>query len=185
MASARPFVIPSLAALLVGLALSAPALADAPPAAAPLPPDCAAGAPPLPEALRGWAVPAHMAAAGTVSALDHAVLAPGQAVMLALRATPDVSYALQPDEPGGTVSSGGMVAFDAPVAGTYRVMLNARAWLDVVRGGSAVASTHHEHGPACSSIGKMVDFALPAGRAIIQLSGSGTPEIEIMVVAAP
>lgn len=183
MATAKPFVIPSLAVLLLGLPLSAPARADGPPPAPPA--ACTPDKPALPDDLRGWASPSHLAAAGTVSALDHAVLPPGQAVLVALRPTPDVSYALRPDEPGGSVSSGGMVAFDAPRAGTYRVMLNARAWLDLVRDGAAVGSTHHERGPACSGIGKMVDFPLPAGRAIIQLSGSGKPEIEIMVVPVP
>ncbi|MFW7268003.1 hypothetical protein ACMAUO_08510 [Gluconacetobacter sp. Hr-1-5] len=179
MASAKPFVISTLAALMLGLTLSAPTRADTPQA------DCMPDKPVLPDDLRAWASPTHFEAAGTVSALDHAVLPPGQAVLVALRPTPDVSYALRPDEPGGTVSSGGMVAFDAPKAGTYRVMLNARAWLDVVRDGAAIGSTHHEHGPACSGIGKMVDFPLPAGRAVIQLSGSGKPEIEIMVVPVP
>ncbi|GBR07317.1 hypothetical protein GLI01_34490 [Gluconacetobacter liquefaciens] len=179
MATAKPFVIPALATLLIGLAPSAPARADAPQA------NCTPGKPALPDDLRAWTSPTHFEAAGTVSALDHAVLPPGQAALVALRPTPDVSYALRPDEPGGTVSSGGMVAFDAPKAGTYRVMLNARAWLDVVRDGTAIASTHHEHGPACSGIGKMVDFPLPAGRSVIQLSGSGQPEIEIMVMPVP
>lgn len=179
MATAKPFVIPSLASLLVGLTLCAPARADAPQAA------CTPGKPALPDALRGWASPTSLSAASTVSALDHAALQPGQAALVALRPMPDVSYALPPDKPGEKVSSGGMVAFVAPKAGTYRVMLNAHAWLDVVRDGAAVASTHHEHGPACSGIGKTVDFPLPAGQSIIQLSGSGTSEIEVMMVPVP
>lgn len=179
MATAKPFVIPALATLLIGLTPPPPTRADTPQA------HCTPGKPALPDDLRAWASPTHFEAAGTVSALDHAVLPPGQAVLVALRPTPDVSYALRPDEPGGTVSSGGMVAFDVPKAGTYRVMLSARAWLDIVRDGAAIGSTHHEHGPACSGIGKMVDFPLPAGRSVIQLSGSSQPEIEIMVVPAP
>ncbi|MDT8872835.1 hypothetical protein RAA17_21465 [Komagataeibacter rhaeticus] len=64
-------------------------------------------------------------------------------------------------------------------------MLGAKAWLEVVRGGETTESVHHQHGPACSGIGKMVDFQLPAGRSVIELSAAGSPEIEIMVVAVP
>ncbi|GBQ24007.1 hypothetical protein ACLRDC_11050 [Gluconacetobacter sacchari] len=179
MATANPFVILSLAALLAGITVSAPALADTPQA------NCAPDKPILPDDLHGWASPTHLAAADTVSALDHAILLPGQAVLAALRPTPDVSYALRPDDRGGTVSSGGMMVFNAPRAGTYRIMLDARAWLDVVRDGASIGSTHHGRGPACSGIGKMVDFPLPAGRAIVQISGSPKPEIEIMVIPVP
>lgn len=146
---------------------------------------CEAGKTVLPPGLEGWATPVDMTAAATVAGLDAAVLTPGKAARVTLRRTPEMAYALRPAEPGGKVSSGGMLAFDAPVAGTYRVMLNVRAWLDVVRAGKPLDSVHHQHGPACSGIGKTVDFVFPAGRTVIQLSGSGKPVSEVMVVPVP
>ncbi|MFT8718920.1 hypothetical protein [Acetobacter sp.] len=143
---------------------------------------CPSGQVVLPDALKGWASPVTMTAAANTTTLENTVLKPGQAAQLTLQHTGEMQYALRPTEPGGKVSSGGMVAFDAPAAGTYRVMMNVRAWLDVVHDGKAVDSVHHQHGPACSGIGKMVDFPLPAGRSVIQLSGSGKPVAEIMVV---
>ncbi|NHN88368.1 hypothetical protein GOB81_06960 [Acetobacter sp. LMG 1627] len=146
---------------------------------------CLPGQVVLPEGLRGWSSPVEMRAATEVSGLESAVLTPGKAARVTLRRTAEITYALRPAEPGGKVSSGGMIAFDAPVAGTYRVMLNVRAWLDVVHDGKALDAVHHQHGPACSTIGKMVDFPLPAGRSVIQLSGSGKPVSEVMVVPVP
>lgn len=146
---------------------------------------CEAGKTVLPAELQGWASPAKGTALADTTDLNAAVLTPAKALRATLHHTGDVTYALRPSEPGGKVSWGGMVAFDAPAAGTYRVIVGVRAWLDVVHGGKALDSVHHQHGPACSGIGKMVDFSLPAGRSIIQLSGSGKPEAEIMVVSVP
>lgn len=146
---------------------------------------CEAGKTVLPAELQGWTSPTTGTALANTTDLNAVVLTPGKAFRAALHHTGDVTYALRPNEPGGKVSWGGMVAFDAPAAGTYRVMLGVRAWLDVVHDGKALDSVHHQHGPACSGIGKMVDFSLPAGRSVIQLSGSGKPEAEIMVISIP
>ncbi|MCE2564516.1 hypothetical protein [Komagataeibacter sp. FNDCF1] len=139
----------------------------------------------LPDDLRDWAAPAPVMAAVNGAGMKNVILMPGRAVMARLHPVEEVKYALPPTHPAAQGSSGGMVVFEAPMPGTYRIMLGARAWLDVVRAGEAIASVHHEHGPVCSGIGKMVDFELPAGRSVIELSAGTGPEIEIMVIAVP
>ncbi|HEX8555674.1 MAG TPA: homogentisate 1,2-dioxygenase, partial [Sphingomonas sp.] len=73
------------------------------------------------------------------------------------------------------------VTFRVASAGTYRVALDSAMWIDVVAGTAAIASTTHGHGPACSGVRKMVDFALRPGRYVIQLSGSAKPQAVVMV----
>ena len=82
-------------------------------------------------------------------------------------------------------SHGGLVGFSVTEAGTYRVALGSGAWIDVVRGGKAAASTAHGHGPACSGVRKTVDFPLTPGRYILQIAGNGTPSIAVMVTRLP
>ena len=146
---------------------------------------CDAAKTELPDDLRDWATPMPVMAAADGAGMRNVILIPGRAVMARLRPMEEVRYALPPTQPAAQGSSGGMVVFEAPMAGTYRIMLGGRAWLDVVRAGEAIASVHHQHGPACSGIGKMVDFQLPAGRSVIELSAGTGPEIEIMVTAVP
>ncbi|WP_395496027.1 hypothetical protein [Acetobacter sp. KSO5] len=147
--------------------------------------NCPKEAAPLPDALRGWTRPTSVTAAATAGELDGVKLTAGKAVAAQLRSTADMHYAVRPEQPGGKVSSGGMFAFDVPAAGTYRVMLGSRAWLDVVQDGKTIVSSGHNRGPACSGIGKMVDFPLVAGRAVIEVSGSGKPDMTLMVIPTP
>jgi len=171
-----------LALLLV--AVATPVAAQMKPAADA---SCPATPAPLPAALAGWADKAAMTAATKASrpTLADAQLSLGTAVDLALKPTPEVAYPLRPAKPGGVASHGGLVGFSVTEAGTYRVALGSGAWIDVVRGGKAAASTAHGHGPACSGVRKMVDFPLTPGRYILQIAGNGTPSIAVMVTRLP
>lgn len=146
---------------------------------------CTPGMYTLPADLSGWATPAVMTAARTPQDLSQSQIEAGKAVRLQLAPTPDLQFVLRPNEPGGSVSSAGMVGFAVAKKRTYRVMLGGRAWIDVVQNGHAVDSTAHHHGPECSGIGKMVDFTLDEGTAVLQLSGSGKKELTVMLVSVP
>lgn len=130
----------------------------------------------------GWRNPAPLVAAEAADARPAAILAPGVAASVTLAPERQVAFAVAPGKPGRPISYGGMITLSVPVAGTYRVALGAPAWIDMVRGGMAVVSVAHDHGPACSGIVKMVDFVLPAGPATIELSGAPTPVATTMVV---
>ncbi len=146
------------------------------------PPACDTSAlPALPAELAGWASPSPVAAAGNARGLDRASLAPGKAAMVSLLPTPSVHYPLQPEKPGGSISHGGLLGFTITEAGTYRIALGSAAWIDVVRGGKPVTSTAHGHGPACSTIRKMVDFPLMPGRYILQVSANAGAGLPVLV----
>ncbi|MDE8652906.1 homogentisate 1,2-dioxygenase [Novosphingobium album (ex Liu et al. 2023)] len=146
---------------------------------------CTAPAPP-PAPMEGWAG-RHVAltAATRPDAAGKALLTLGQAADATLAQTPRVRYAVEPAKPGGSVSYGGLFAFDVPEAGTYRVAQDGRSWVDVIEGGKALGSVAHGHGPACSGIAKMVDYTLQPGRHIVQIAAQGEPALTIMVTRLP
>ncbi len=148
------------------------------------PPACATPAAP-PSGLEGWTARVPLAAATNVARLDAATLTAGKAVDANLARTPDVRYVTRPEKPGGSVSHGGLFAFDVAEAGTYRVALGAGAWIDVLDGRKAVVSTGHGHGPDCTGIRKMVDFPLQPGRYVLQIAGNGSPTLPVMVARLP
>ena len=147
---------------------------------APVPPACAAPAA-LPAALSGWATPVPLTAATTAETLGAAGLVPGRAVRARLAPTPEIQYPVRPEKPGGSVSHGGLFEFTVTTAGTYRVALGSGAWIDLLDGATPLTSVAHGHGPDCSGIRKMVDFALKPGHYRLQVAGNGTPELLLMV----
>lgn len=148
-------------------------------------PVCPADAAPPSAPLAGWAHRTALTAVADPDGLAGAAIRPGMAVDLALLPTPDVRYPLRSQNPGGSVSHGGLVGFAVETAGTYRVALGGAAWIDVVRDGAAVASIGHGHGPACSGIRKIVDFSLAPGRYVVQIAGSGSSQIALMIAHVP
>lgn len=179
-------MIRAVAAFLLGAAActAAGALAQAEGAAGDAPPCTAPGA--LPADLAGWA--GHRAAvqaAGDAKAAGSARLPVGQAVDATLLPTPALRYAVAPGKPGGSVSHGGMFAFDVAAPGTYRVSLGSHAWVDVVEGGKALTSVAHGHGPACTTLAKMVDYRLRPGRHLLQIAANGEPGVAVMVSRRP
>lgn len=162
------------------LSLSGPACAAAQPAATP----CPAPVAPTGE-LAPWAQATAMPAARTAADLPQATLTIGQAARLALVPAAETAYLLPPERAAQPTTFGGMVRFSVAQPGTYRVALGTAAWIDVIADGKAVSSSAHGHGPACTGIRKIVDFALQPGTYTIQLSGSTEPQATLLVAAKP
>ncbi|MFT3967507.1 MAG: homogentisate 1,2-dioxygenase [Sphingobium sp.] len=152
-------------------------------AAAPV--DCALARIAPPPELAGWNGRAPAPAARDAKGLKTAVLTVGRAVDARLARTADVRYVLRPEKPGGSVSYGGLFAFDVKEAGIYRVALGSGAWIDLLRDGKAIQSTNHGHGPDCTGIRKMVDFPLAPGRHVLQLAANGAETLPVMIARLP
>ena len=77
-----------------------------------------------------------------------------------------------------------MIGFRVETAGTYGIALGGKGWIDVlpVAGGAALKSTAHGHGPACSTIVKIVRFALQPGVYTVAVNGLAATSIKIMLV---
>lgn len=170
----------TLVFLLAAMAAMPAAGQDAPMASAAAP-VCPRDAEPVPATMASWADRKALTAALDEASLGSAVLAPGVAVDLALASTPAVSYVLRPSHPGGSVSHGGMLTFTVDSAGTYRVAIGSGAWIDVVANKTSLESVAHGHGPNCSGIRKMVDFALQPGAYVLQIAGNGTATLPVLI----
>jgi hypothetical protein len=147
--------------------------------------DCSTAAASLPAGMEGWSTRAPLEAATGKAGLRAAQVAIGNGIDAKLKPTPDVHYVVRPEKPGGSVSYGGLFNLRISEAATYRVALGSAAWIDVLGGKTAVESSAHGHGPACSGIRKMVDFPLKPGRYTLQIAANGTPDLSLMVARLP
>jgi hypothetical protein len=75
-------------------------------------------------------------------------------------------------------------------AGTYGLALDQKGWIDVYAAppagrpsDSALASTSHGHGPACSTIRKIVRYRLALGAYQLVVSGLDRPQAKVMLVS--
>ena len=152
-----------------------------------VPPEtCTAKAPP-PAGMEAWSNPTPLAAARSEGELVKAALKPGQAVAARFAPVDDVKYRAPPEKADGPATVGGLYRLTIAQAGTYRVASSAAPWIDLFAAGSSapVKTAHFGHGPACTGLGKMVEFALQPGDYLLQVSESLTPDPEIMVVKLP
>ncbi len=148
-------------------------------------PACAAMDVALPVGLGEWN---GKAALGTTSSPEHAVhaaLALGKGYEARLAKKAEVTFVLQPEKPGGSVSYSGLFAFTVETAGEYTVALGAAAWIDVLEDGKAMEPSTFGHGPECTTIRKMVTFALKPGVHVLQVAGNGSEALRAMVVKKP
>ena len=139
-------------------------------------PDCSTVRAALPVELAAWSQQVPVAA-GT-EAGGGATIVPGRAVLASLH--PARHLTLRP-EPKQAIANGGTLTLTIAEAGTYRVAMGGKAWIDVVRGDAAVTSVAHGHGPACTGVTKMVDFILSPGTYTVQLSGSEAGSLALLV----
>ncbi len=137
----------------------------------------------LPAELQGWTRRTPIRAGAT--ATRATALSIGEGVIATLLPTPKITYAVRPEKPGGSISSGGLFAFNVAAAGRYRVALGSGAWIDVLSGTKPVISAAHGHGPDCTGVRKMVDFDLQPGRYLLQVAGNGSPALPLMVARVP
>jgi hypothetical protein len=143
---------------------------------------CPAKVAPLPVGLEGWTNNEPVETGTTAAAA--AALPLGRSVKATLLPNSKVGYAIRPEKPGDQASSGGVFAFVVSTPGRYRIALGSAAWVDVLSGTTLVTSAAHGHGPDCSGIRKIVDFDLKPGRYLLQVAGSGSATVTIMVAHA-
>lgn len=148
-------------------------------------PVCSQGKAVLPPELVAWSSPVPVQAAKDARALAAAELTVGQAATATLLRTSDLHYVVRPEKPGGSVSYGGLFRFAVKESGAYRVALGSGAWIDVLKGKTAIESIAHGHGPECSDIRKMVDFSLKPGRYVLQIAANGGDSLPLLIARAP
>ena len=124
-------------------------------------------------------------------------IAAGQDTGAAPALLPDALYevALEPQDkvtlavpPGGRARTQGVFAglarLQITAAGTYRIALAAPGWIDVLGEHGALAAGEHAGG-GCDAPHKIVQFDLPPGEFVLQLSSVGASRIRLTVTRAP
>ena len=138
---------------------------------------------PQPTCTRPAALPPAFASfAHPVPAAEASGVFLGQAATLDLG--PGMHFLVPPGRVPAGGTFGGTVGFDVIDPGSYRVATGTAIWVDVLRGSTAVRSTAHAAGPACTGVRKTVDFTLAPGHYTLQLSGSTTPSVTFQVAKA-
>ncbi len=146
-------------------------------------PACAAMEASLPVGLEDWNGGAPVATGDAANSATRLRLGKGHAATLKQKA--HVAFAVEPEKPGGSVSYSGIFAFDVIEAGNYAVALGTAAWIDVVEDGKALEPLSFGHGPACTTIRKMVVYPLKPGRHILQVAGNGGESARLLVAKQP
>lgn len=159
------------------------ALAPAAFAQQPATPACATKDAGLPANLAAWTQKTEIQSGAKPTAL--ATLAPGKAYTSKLQPAAGFVFAAVPEKPGAASTTNGLFALKVERAGTYGVALGAPGWIDVVKDGKALKSVTHGHGPECSTIRKIVNFALQPGDYIVQVAGHPEPAASLMVLRQP
>ncbi|HEY3851607.1 MAG TPA: hypothetical protein VGL87_11580 [Steroidobacteraceae bacterium] len=79
----------------------------------------------------------------------------------------------------------GVLAFDAPVTGNYRVAVDLPMWIDVVADARLLPASDYEGQHGCDAPRKIVQFALEAKKPLIlQLSGASEAAVRVVIVRA-
>ena len=130
----------------------------------------------------GWAAAAPVTAG--VSDATAPALPIGRGVTATLVPGGSVTLAAPLAKGFGPGDRGGLFAVTVATAGRYRVALGEGVWVDMVRGGRALASADHGHGPDCSPVRKFVEWDLTPGRTLLQVAGHAAPTLRLEVLKA-
>jgi hypothetical protein len=143
-------------------------------AATSAPAACTATDADLPANLAGWTQAGTSLSAGR--AITMAAVDPASVKLVGVAA---------PKEPGRVFS----VVFSVPRAGVYGIALDQKGWIDVYPASADLlaragpdTSMAHGHGPACSTIRKVVRYRLAAGSYRLVVSGLQRDRAKVMLV---
>ena len=108
--------------------------------------------------------------------------------LYAISLLPQATLALR--VPAGPKSSfegafAGFARLNIATAGPYRVSLDQPGWIDVVSEQGVIASSDFSGQHGCSAPHKVVQFELPAGGVLLQLTGITGAHVELTLTRAP
>lgn len=76
---------------------------------------------------------------------------------------------------------GGLAHLRIPVAGPYRISLDQSGWIDVVGEHGAIAASDFSGASDCNAPHKIVQFELPAGEVLLQVTGVSNALVRLAV----
>ena len=88
-------------------------------------------------------------------------------------------------KPKNNPSTAGFATFTAPTAGAYQVAISQAAWIDVVQDGHYVKPSAFSGATDCPGVRKSIRVDLAATPFTLQVSGTGTASIGLVVEPTP
>ncbi len=111
--------------------------------------------------------------------------APG-GLALTLAPVAEVQFDIPPERaPRNPDPRGEVLHFTAGEAGTYRVALSARAWIDAVQDGKYLPPVAFVDFTDCADLHKIVAFDIGPGPFTLQLSDAVAPSLTMALTRAP
>lgn len=114
------------------------------------------------------------------------VLAAATPYALTLFPQDKVRFAVAPGKktiPAG--ANGGLAKTNVAHAGRYRISLDSSAWIDLVVTGETVPAEAFQGRPGCNAPHKVVEYELPEGDVVIQLSAALPGKVRLTVTESP
>lgn len=117
---------------------------------------------------------------------DASVVARDARYELTLVPQAGVAFAFAPGKSAPADSAfAGIIRAAIDHAGRYRVSLSTKAWIDVIADGASVPSVAYRALPDCRAPHKIVEFDLPPGPVLIQLSAAPADHLTLTLTEAP
>lgn len=112
-------------------------------------------------------------------------IVPGHLYRVTLHPQADVDLAARPGKPMlDDDAMAGLLTFQVPVDGRYRVAITTGHWIDVVDAGRIVASLDFQGRRGCPLVHKIVEFELAAGRdLVLQFAGGHDAEAGVAITS--
>jgi hypothetical protein len=82
-------------------------------------------------------------------------------------------------------SYAGLVRIHIPSAASYRISASRAFWIDVVSADKLIAATGFTGQHGCDAPHKIVQFDLPAGELVLQLSGAAGAAVRMTLTRSP
>ena len=119
------------------------------------------------------------------AASKAALVEPGKAYRVQLVRQQATKFAATPAKRTAAEGSfAGILELKSGKRRAVRISLSGPAWIDVVSGGKALASTRHTGSHDCASLRKSVEFAVePGAKLLLQLSGSSESALNLVVTS--
>jgi molybdate transport system substrate-binding protein len=110
-------------------------------------------------------------------------LSPMQHAQIALSPDAQLSFARAASSSSGAAAYGGALSLPSLAPGHYEILLNRRAWVDLVDAqGKALASVRSERWLSCAGVNKNIGFVVPtAGTHSLRLSQVEGDRVELLV----
>ncbi len=132
------------------------------------------------------AVMASLAAAAPPAAGEDQDRGAPHGLALTLDPVAAVRFDIPPERaPRNPDPRGAVLHFAAGEAGTYRVALSARAWIDAVQNGTYLSPVGFVDFTDCADLHKIVAFDIGAGPFTLQLSDAVAPSVTMALTRAP